>query len=329
MMGRVDPVTDLFALARLPLPLNVVPLEGWGLDNRISYLRLPGGKEMVLREFPEPRDDEHYLYRFLSDHGVPAPALLASSPTASLLEFVPGETFGDLVERHLETEADWRAVGHAFRTLHAVRFGPRMAGKLLPGRIEFRQSDPVEALHQLLEDAKPGLEQRLPAALQHLDALHGLVDHSAESLRAAPAALGHGDINLWNIIIDSDRAVLIDWDGPVIRDPAEELALVQKHASLFGVDPLPRAFYKAYGPVNEPNTTLHRVLQTLSWAAGDWQSLVENPRATVAHHERFRGWLVTLQAYLDRLPEHIAAIEKLITRAKARRTAAAREFDSR
>jgi aminoglycoside phosphotransferase (APT) family kinase protein len=100
------------------------------------------------------------------------------------------------------------------------------------------------------------------------------VDRAAGPLRGAATALGHGDINMWNVIVADDRAWLIDWDEPRVRDPAEEVALLDKHAWLFNGRGLGPAFFDGYGraPV-EPNTSLHRVVQTVRWAAsGDWDS---------------------------------------------------------
>lgn len=100
-----------------------------------------------------------------------------------------------------------------------------------------------------------------------------MVDRAAAALRAAPSALGHGDINMWNIIVSEDRVTLIDWDWPVICDPACEIALIDKHAWLFNARGINPAFFDGYGtPPAEPNTTLHRVVQTINWVgSADWE----------------------------------------------------------
>lgn len=132
--------------------------------------------------------------------------------------------------------------------------------------------DPVARLHEQLDESVPGRRAPLPEMERHLPALHDLVDRTARPLRQAGTSLGHGDINMWNVIIDGDRATLIDWDYPRVGDPAMEIALLDKHASLFNEHGLPPSFFAGYGHApTEPDTSLHRVIQTIAWAAsGDW-----------------------------------------------------------
>ena len=109
------------------------------------------------------------------------------------------------------------------------------------------------------------------------------------TLQAAPTALGHGDVHMWNMLVSHDRAAtLIDWDAPRVGDPAKEIALLDKHASLFNRAGIRPAFFDGYGstPV-EPNTSIHRVVQTLSWATSDdWIDTERDPLVSAELAER-------------------------------------------
>ncbi len=139
------------------------------------------------------------------------------------------------------------------------------------------------------------------------------MDQSAPSLRGAVTALGHGDINMWNILVDEDRVWLIDWDEPRVGDPAMEVALLDKHASLFNGCGLDQAFFEGYGqPPAEPNTSLHRVVQTLRWvASSDWDSC-ERQTLSAELHARTHQWLRTLLVYVARLPAHLQRLRSLV-----------------
>src|SRR5579883_2503655 len=219
--------------ADLPGAVSIRRLSGRGFDNVIHVALLADGRQVVLRQWREPRPPEQGRALFLAAHGVPAPRLLAGTSDAALYEFVPGALLGDLIEAGRDSVATWRAVGLAFRQVHAVRFPPGLAGDVLPDRLVLFPIDPAAQMHGWLEGCVPGLRRLLPEALPWLTALHAIVDRATPALRHAATSLGHGDINMWNIIVADDRAWLIDWDEPRICDPAMEVALLDKHAALF------------------------------------------------------------------------------------------------
>ena len=97
---------------------------------------------------------------------------------------------------------------------------------------------------------------------------------------------------MWNVIVDEDRAWLIDWDEPRVRDPAMEVALLDKHAWLFNGRGLDPAFFAGYGArPAEPNTSLHRVVQAVRWVASeDWDSFEATRRRPSCAHARAAGW---------------------------------------
>jgi aminoglycoside phosphotransferase (APT) family kinase protein len=120
---------------------------------------------------------------------------------------------------------------------------------------------------------------------------------------------------MWNVIVDDagERAWLIDWEEPRVGDPAMEVALLDKHAALFNGRGLDGAFFDGYGHApTEPNTSLHRVVQTVSWAASrDWASF-EQQDLPAELHERTRQWLRTLLAYVAELPAHLDRLRTLV-----------------
>lgn len=301
-----DVLAGLLAQAGLPPATGTTPRSGRGFDNEIVVVDLPDGRRVVLRRWSAPRPREHARARLLSDHDLPAPGLLAADDHASLVEFAPGELLGDLIEAGRDTAEAWRLVGVAYRRVHDVTFPTGLAGTVHPDRIELTPVDPVAVLHDQIDGSAPGLRRLLPEYAVHLPALHEAVDAAAGPLRMAPTALGHGDINMWNVLVSPERATLIDWDFPRVADPAMEVALLDKHASLFNGKGMPRAFFDGYGPSPEPNTALHRVIQTLTWAAGpDWADIEADPHLSPDLKQRARTWLPTLVDYLRDLPRHI------------------------
>ncbi|HEX2036220.1 MAG TPA: phosphotransferase [Chloroflexota bacterium] len=306
-------LADLLRAAGLPGVVAVRRLTGRGFDNEVHAAELAGGRRVVLRRWRQQREPEHIRAGFLQAHGVPVPPLLAGTGHASLHEFAPGTLLGDLIETGRASAATWRLVGLAYRRVHDVRFPAGLAGEVQPHQIVLRPLDPAVQLHASIEAAVPRLRRLVPEALEHLPALHALVDRAAPSLRTAGTSLCHGDPTMWNIVVGDDRAWLLDWDEPRIGDPAMEVALLDTHASLFNAHGLDPAFFDGYGhPAAEPNTSLHRVVQTMRWATGpDWQSL-EQQGLPADMRARTRGWLQVLLSHVARLPAHLERLSTLV-----------------
>ena len=306
-------MTGLLREADLPTAVNVSQLTGRGFENEISLARLDDGQQVVLRRWSEPRQPERLRAEFLEAHGVPAPRLLAANRHASLYPFVSGELLGDLIETGCCSQSQWRMVGAAFRRVHDIAFPALVKGDLEPDRLFLRPVDPVAQMHGWIDESAPGLRRLAPDSLQHLPALHEIVDKAAESLRTAGTSLLHGDISMWNIIVGDGDVSLIDWDYPCVGDPAMEVALIDKHASLFNGYGLDEAFFDGYGQGRaEPNTSLHRVVQTMRWAASsDWRSFDElHLPADV--HRRTKDWLSVLLVHVGQLPAHIERLRTLL-----------------
>jgi Ser/Thr protein kinase RdoA (MazF antagonist) len=141
---------------------------------------------------------------------MPAPHLLAATNEATLHEFAPGVLLGDLIAADRALPEIWYKIGQAFGRIHSLTFPTGLTGKVLPNSIRLRPTDPVEQMHGWIDKSVSGLRLLAPKALVYLPELHRLVDHAAPSLRSAPSSLLHGDINMWNIIVNNHGAVLID-----------------------------------------------------------------------------------------------------------------------
>ena len=309
-------LSKLLAEAGLPPAVEVSPLEGRGFSNEIVAATLAGGRRVILRRWPAPRLPEHARARFLADHGLPAPGLLAADEHASIIEFVPGEVLGDLIDDGRDSIQVWRLVGQAYRRVHDVAFPGGLTGEVRPHRIVLTPTDPVARLHADIENARIELHRILPERVADLLALHGAVQAAAGPLRAAKTALGHGDIHMWNVLVSASAVTLVDWDSPRVCDPAMEVGLLDKHASLFNGKGLPESFFEGYGhPPTEPNTSVHRVVQTLNWAtSSDWAEFEADPGLSDELKRRARTWRPVLVDYLRDLPHHIHRLHMLTRR---------------
>jgi aminoglycoside phosphotransferase (APT) family kinase protein len=304
-------LADLLENAGLPAAETTRQLSERGFDHEVHLAQLYDGRYVVLRRRKKRGEPEQVKATFLESHGAPAPRLLAGTGDATLHEFIPGTLLGDLIETRLDTQETWRMVGQALRRVHDVRFPCELVGEVQPNQIVLRPVDPLAAMHAQIEESIPGLRRLAPTTLEHLPALHDVVNRSATSLRTAPTSLLHGDISMWNIIVNDNEAVLIDWDVPRVGESAMEVALLDIHASLFNGRGLDNAFYSGYGrgPA-EPNTSLHRVVQTLFWAASDdWTSFEKLPAES---YERTRRWLTVLLAHVGQLATHIQQLYTLV-----------------
>ncbi|WP_175482666.1 phosphotransferase enzyme family protein [Actinokineospora iranica] len=307
---------ELVAVAGLPQVVEATPLTGRGFENTIVVLTFADRSKAVLRAFREPRMPETPRAVFLAQQGVPAPALLAANDRASLVEFAEGAPLGDHIENRTDTEQVWRLVGAAYARVHAVSFPTGLAGEDLgPARFVLTPRDPAAELHEIVDESVPGLRRLAPDLVPLLGELHLAIDAVAPSLREARSALGHGDINMWNVLVSQDRATLIDWDFPRVGDPAKEVALLDKHASLYNGTGLPPAFFAGYGKTQEPNTTLHRVVQTLGWAtSGDFTQIDRDPDLTEDLKQRAKNWLPKLVAHVREMPAHLERLRALSSR---------------
>ena len=308
-------LSRLLSDAGLPEAVRVERLEVQGLDNEIHVVWLPDGRRVVLRRPQGPRELDAARAHFLEARGVPAPRQLAESTEGALYEVAPGEVLGDLLEQGRCTDEIWRWVGAAYRRVHDVRFPVGLAGRFGPRELVLHAEDPAARMHAALESRAGVLHGRAPEAVGHFPALHAVINRAASSLRAAETSLLHGDVNMWNIVVDErgGKAWLVDWDCPEVGASAVEVALLDKHAWLCDGRGLGAAFFEGYGrPRLEPNVSVYRVVETVLWAgSGDWESF-ERMSMPVVVRQRLRRWLETLVAYARRLPEHIERLNAVV-----------------
>lgn len=302
-------INELILLAVLPPVADVRTLEGRGFDNQVCLVGLADGGRVIARLFPAPRSPEVERFAFLETQGVPSPRLLASNERGSVYEYVDGELLGDLVDDSADTDDAWRRVGGAFRAVHDVEFPQGLAGSVHPDRIELRPApDPVVAITAKLEGARSTLAELSPVTCQSIPALCGMVRDAGQMLRSGPSALLHGDVNMWNVIATADDARLIDWDSPAIGDPRREIALLDKHASLFNGVGLPGAFFEGYGRDRDAIGSLLRLVGTVQWAAStDWQSF-ERRDLPADLRQRTRAWRQALLGQLEGIEQWMARL---------------------
>ncbi len=311
--ATLDTLEGLVRDAGLPGVTDTYPLPGRGADNRVVAARLADGQRVVLRIRPSDGVPERARARLLEAYRLPKPRLLSEAGNAALYEFAPGQPLGDTVELGTARAEDWTKAGRAYRQVHDVAFPHRLAGDVSAAGIFLRSADPVAEQHATLRAATDRLTELLPIAARAIPALHRQIDAASTWLCSAPTSLLHGDVDLWNTVIDPSGATLVDWDEPMVGDPARELALLDMHASLVNGRGLPRAFYNGYGrgPI-EPNTTIYRITGTIAWLTSDDWDHFEGLDADL--RAKTRSWFRTLQDWTSRLPEHVDRLKTLAPR---------------
>ena len=306
-------LSELLGQAALPPARETRLLTGKSFERKVFIVGLTDGRTVVLRQWPHRQAPEHSRALFLEMHGVPAPRFLAGSDEGSLHEYAPGELLGDVIDANRDLPDVWRAVGTAYRKVHAVRFPSGVTGDVETDRVILRVTDPVSQMHAWIVELARGLDALHPEATGLVREMHALVDQSGQALTTSATSLLHGDVNMWNILVDEGAASLIDWDEPRIGDPAKEIALLDKHAWLFNDSGLDNAFFEGYGaPAAEPNTSLHRVVQTTRWAtSSDWVNF-ETLFLAPEQLERTRRWKTALRRYVADLDAHIERLRAIV-----------------
>jgi aminoglycoside phosphotransferase (APT) family kinase protein len=311
-------LADLVGAAGLAAVVSSERLTGRGFDHEILAATLTDGGRVVLRRKLEPPFvDDTLRARLLEGLGLPIPARLAGNLQGTLDEFVPGSLLGDLIEAGTCGDAEWRAVGEAFRRVHNVTFPADLRGEVTPGgEVVLRPVDALAEMHGWIDEIAPRLRLAHPRSAQALSRLHDLAGRCAAPLREAKTYLLHGDVNMWNIILGETRATLIDWDEPRVGDAAMQVALLDKHAHLFDGQGLHSAFYEGYGrrPA-EPNFSLHRIVQALRWMADDWTGWFEGADVPEELRVRTRRWWRSLLAWADDIDDHTTRLEQVVAAA--------------
>lgn len=228
---------------------------GEGMDNEIVFatLRGPGlpddwAGDLVIRVQPDAdrfdiARDEAAVQAWCQEVGYPAPRVLAlfapgelAGPSAQVMERAPGVPMLQALVPTL-----WRAPGlvglladlHVRLHQASVEEFPLIARSLARRRLQPVVRWVAELDDPLLRTALERVEQLLPY----------LEDH--------PGAACHGDFHPLNILVDGQRATVIDWTDAGIGDRHGDVARTQllfRVAAVAATSPVERAFLKAAGP---------------------------------------------------------------------------------
>jgi len=303
----------LIAAAGLPAATSVQPLDGdgYGLDNRLTRATLADGRGVLLRQSRLPTAPVQKRIEFLRANGITTPELYAcDNEGSSLWEYVPGRTLADAVADGTADDAVWRRTGAALAEVHAVRFPASLNGSIGTDSLTLRPVDPVDELRGRMAAAQRWLEQHQPRTLASIEELTRFVSAHASEVRYERPAVVHGDINLFNIIVNDEAVRLIDWDSPAVKQPLRELSALDEHAYLHNLDGLPPSFFDGYAyPVPRHLLLAYRIVGCVGWLASDdwaeWRSTSELHAAT---RSRLEHWHQLLLDWCDRIPDLVATL---------------------
>jgi len=206
------------------------PLSGGSLSH-IVQIALGDGREAIVKSGPAPQTEAAML-KAIAASGAPAPAVLAVSAEALVLEIVPAS--GSL-------NGAWRSLGEAAATLHAAQ------GRSY-GWAENYAFGPA-AIVNGWADHWPGFwaERRLLPHCPHISPavarrVEVLAADLSNRLPAQPScALLHGDLWGGNVLVANNRVSALIDPACYYGHAEVDIAMLQ----LFGVPSA--AFYEAYG----------------------------------------------------------------------------------
>lgn len=206
------------------------------------------------------------LPKFLSDQGI-APVIAAlTTDTGQLWTALNGFTLvlypyiagQDGYELDLP-ERQWRLLGAALRSIHAVELPPALASAIQPEDWSPRWRAMVKtflqrAEHEVYGDAV-GVEVAalLRARRGQILDLIGRAERLARALqeRAPQFVLCHSDLHAGNVLVTADQSLyIVDWDNPIFAPKERDLMYIG--GGLMGNHRPPREeeilFYQGYGP---------------------------------------------------------------------------------
>jgi aminoglycoside phosphotransferase (APT) family kinase protein len=308
---------------------------GDGFDNWIHRVRYAGAPlpeslraPLIARVHPtadrlELAQREAQIHDWCADRKYPAPRVLAIIP--------PDENDGMLVQLIERFPGD---------TMFAALVGAPWKAFALLDRLAELQAQ----LHALPTDGWPApsgslAERRLALVREVADELHdddllralSQTDRLLPRLETAPAVACHGDFHPLNVLVDGDRAAVIDWTDAGLGDRHGDVArtaLLFHVAAIAASKPSERAALRAAGPVLsrrylrayakraplererlwlwEPVQLLHGWSQVAGVQAGIWDNFAEDDARTERVRPELGDWL---HARFDKAIERALAMQ--------------------
>ena len=220
------------------------PMHG-GFWAATSLLTTADGRQLVLRVMPDdgPAAKEIVVHRGVATQGYPVPAVVAAGDRSAGLGgpfMVMERVVGRMPLADLDLAKALRGLrsilrdlpdllGTVMAQLHQLDAAPVRAALLSePTGVPF---DIDGRLRSLTVAATASGRGDLIAAAQWLERSRPATEHEV---------ICHGDLHPFNVMVDGDRWVLLDWTAATLADPAHDLAAT---SLLIGNPPLvaPRA----------------------------------------------------------------------------------------
>lgn len=301
-------------------PLNT------GVTNRTSLVVLRDDTRYILREYAWPYasgdnllrlEKELYLHDLLLKCGVPVPAIVArhedGSTRAVLMEYIPGQLLGNVVDDLTETQRDeaWRSVGLALRKVHSIRLADSCAGLIVGERVRpFEEGSWGDFhCHQAVRHARNLLKRDMGFRFD-LVIMERVLKQAIPVLNARPLVLLHNDPHPWNVLVDEvdgrwTCSAWLDWEYAWVGDPAWDLARLD----LFRLKPIgstPAAFFEGYGKSpKDPERTIYEFSIYL-WMANQYlDGEVDQERVLTPTYE-------AAMQYLERIDEAVERIGRAL-----------------
>lgn len=226
--------------------------------------------------------------------GLPCvPAMLpVDDRDAVWLDAVPGESLGEIPLGGARFDAACRALADALVQLHTCPVTSSSGLPRAPQPWALRSDD----LPASMRGSPPGSTCAAVLEVARAPEVRAALDHAA--VRWAASAWIHGDVSPGNIIIHAGRAVLVDWEGAGLGDPAWDLATVV--TTLRGLGSSAEDFLTEYWRLGGP-ARLDNALLTARAVQTAWQVAVlglqrEDPALDGAEHldgaRRYAGSLL-------------------------------------
>lgn len=250
-----------------------------GVTNFNHELLLDDGRRVLLRTYASGagavsrgRATEAFLQPLLVDHGVPAPAVLASPPDPAdfaIFEWVPGIRLRDAAG----TEPDasrlddaWAAAGRALRLTHELRIAT------FDGTFEGNTIQPVdppwwEQDRALMRDSAATLLSK--GLIQSVDCerILRIADRAQALIGPHMPSVLHGDAHAANVLVREGPsgwmlAAWIDWERASVGDAESDLATFDVFTRA-QVGRTPESFWRGYGRRPDPAKYPFYELETL------------------------------------------------------------------